>query len=264
MLRPPLRMPRGYPDAGPHLRDDVRALQRELKRWAYSMSPDGVFGPRTDAAVRHFQKKRGLSSDGIVGPRTWDAVLDRDAQTIGANFQYRPAGSADPRPSSGPANQPQTPDPAPATPAGGGPTWMTIARKEEGVKEVSGRAANPRIIEYHAATSLRAQSDEVAWCASFVNWCLKKAGVKGTNSAAAASFTKWGAATSARQGAVAVIYNAAAANSSLSTSGNHVGFLVRETSTHYVLLGGNQSNSVKESSFAKTKWKLKAYRWASA
>lgn len=266
MLRPTLRMPCGYPDAAPHLRDEVRLLQRELKRWAYSMSPDGAFGPRTDAAVRHFQRKRGLKDDGIVGPRTWDAVLDPDARPIGAGFQYQPAGASDPTPSS-PAKPPTggtTSDPAPANPGAGGASWMAIARKEEGVRETSGRAANPRIVEYHATTTLRAQSDEVAWCASFVNWVVKKAGYKGTNSAAAASWVKWGAATTARQGAICVIYNAKAANSSLSTSGNHVGFLVRETSSHYVLLGGNQSNSVKESSFAKTKWRLKAYRWPSS
>jgi len=61
-----------------------------------------------------------------------------------------------------------------------------------------------------------------------------------------------------------VIYNAAAANSSLSRSGNHVGFLVEETSTHYALLGGNQSNSVKVTRFPKKKWRLKACRWPSA
>lgn len=35
---------------------------------------DGIFGPRTEIAVRQFQEKHGLVQDGIVGPYTWDMV----------------------------------------------------------------------------------------------------------------------------------------------------------------------------------------------
>jgi hypothetical protein len=44
----------------------VRDLQRRI-----GATPDGIFGPRTDAAVRTFQRRNGLVVDGIVGPKTW-------------------------------------------------------------------------------------------------------------------------------------------------------------------------------------------------
>lgn len=35
---------------------------------------NGVFGHKTEHAVRVFQKQRGLPVDGVVGPKTWDAL----------------------------------------------------------------------------------------------------------------------------------------------------------------------------------------------
>jgi peptidoglycan hydrolase-like protein with peptidoglycan-binding domain len=36
---------------------------------------DGIFGPRTEAAVRDFQQNENLGVDGIVGRQTWTALL---------------------------------------------------------------------------------------------------------------------------------------------------------------------------------------------
>jgi len=38
------------------------------------VAADGVFGPKTEAAVRDFQRAQGLAPDGIVGPKTWAAL----------------------------------------------------------------------------------------------------------------------------------------------------------------------------------------------
>ena len=43
----------------------VKAVQRKV-----GVTADGVFGPRTKAAVKRWQKRNRLVADGIVGPRT--------------------------------------------------------------------------------------------------------------------------------------------------------------------------------------------------
>jgi peptidoglycan hydrolase-like protein with peptidoglycan-binding domain len=37
---------------------------------------DGIFGPKTDAAVRQMQGHLGVTVDGIVGPMTWRALVN--------------------------------------------------------------------------------------------------------------------------------------------------------------------------------------------
>ena len=55
--------------------DQVRAVQRTLRKADQQPGPvDGVFGPRTEAAVTAFQSKAGLAADGVVGQNTWRAL----------------------------------------------------------------------------------------------------------------------------------------------------------------------------------------------
>ena len=61
--------------------DAVRGLQEEFRFRDLSGDPgrglavDGIFGPRTAAAVRGFQQALGITVDGIVGPLTWRALV---------------------------------------------------------------------------------------------------------------------------------------------------------------------------------------------
>ena len=61
--------------------DAVRGVQEEFQFRNLSGDPnlglavDGIFGPKTDAAVRGFQKALGIAVDGIVGPVTWRALV---------------------------------------------------------------------------------------------------------------------------------------------------------------------------------------------
>ena len=54
--------------------DDVKSVQQALVSAGFGVSPDGVFGAITDAAVKLFQKQKGLTIDGIVGPSTRSAL----------------------------------------------------------------------------------------------------------------------------------------------------------------------------------------------
>src|SRR5690625_809190 len=48
----------------------VSDLQSALNDNGASLAVDGVFGPLTDSAVKHYQRSNGLLVDGVVGPET--------------------------------------------------------------------------------------------------------------------------------------------------------------------------------------------------
>jgi peptidoglycan hydrolase-like protein with peptidoglycan-binding domain len=90
---------------------DVRSLQEMLRKNGINPGPvDGIFGPRTERAVREFQARNGLQTDGIVGEKTSAAL--RASNGTGAP----PAGPTSPtRPSTPTGPTAPTTPPAPGS-----------------------------------------------------------------------------------------------------------------------------------------------------
>lgn len=123
-------------------------------------------------------------------------------------------------------------------------SYMKIAMSELGQKEYEGAASNPRIVEYHSVTTLKATDDETPWCAAFVNWVLHEAGEPTTDSAAALSFIKWGTRVTEPAYGDLVIFDHGHGR-------GHVGFYVGSKEGKVGVLGGNQSNSVNVTWFSQ-------------
>lgn len=65
---------------GSSLRDAVTAIQGALTSLGFDCGGvDGLFGPKTEGAVRGFQSSAGIAADGIVGPMTLGALDTADA-----------------------------------------------------------------------------------------------------------------------------------------------------------------------------------------
>ena len=68
----------------------VKTIQQKLKNWGYyTGAVDGIFGAKTAAAVKSFQKKNGLTADGIVGAKTLAALgMSSTSSSSGATSSY--------------------------------------------------------------------------------------------------------------------------------------------------------------------------------
>jgi uncharacterized protein (TIGR02594 family) len=154
-----------------------------------------------------------------------------------------------------------TQQPSAAAPTGfnAPPPWMQIAIMEQGVQEW-GQGDNPRILEYLRSCSISGSMlrDETAWCAAFVNWCVKNAGFKGSGSARVSDWWTWGRSVVPTYGAICVMQPLTVDQA----SSGHIGFLHAMEGDNVWLLSGNSKNQVRIAAYPKNKLVQNGpYRW---
>jgi spore cortex-lytic enzyme len=75
---------------------DVKAVQSKLKQWGYyGGAVDGVYGSKTTAAVKLFQKKNSLTPDGIAGPATLGKMGITAGLSVSASTVKSGSGKSD-------------------------------------------------------------------------------------------------------------------------------------------------------------------------
>lgn len=197
---------------------------------ALGIEVDDDFGPETEAAVIAFQKSHNLVADGIVGSQTISVLLS--------------GAPAVPHPASGPVDNSDTP-------------WMAWMRKNIGQPEVTGKPATAFDRDVFSHTSYGPLEDNIMdeGCAATACAALEETGYKSPHSAAALSFHNYGTACDLKPGCIVVFQWA--------SGGHHVSFCDSIVDNNYVAcLGGNQSSSVKVSTFSRssiiaTRWPVK-------
>lgn len=85
--------------------DTVKKLQTALNKAGYALDVDGIYGAKTQAAVRDYQSKNGLMVDGIAGSQTQGALYgttqsaakteQKTEQKTAADYAYDASGDAD-------------------------------------------------------------------------------------------------------------------------------------------------------------------------
>ncbi|ESQ92031.1 hypothetical protein ABAC460_03785 [Asticcacaulis sp. AC460] len=204
------------------------AIQQALAAKGFSPGNiDGVWGRRTDTAVKAFQRANNLQPDGVVGPVTSAAL-----------FGQAPAV-----------------DPLDDVAI----IWFQEARRLLGVREDTSPGSNPVLLQWADDAGIPYKSDDIAWCGLFVAHCISSTlntePLPG-NPLSAQSWRRFGAPCTVRPGAVMVFWR----EKPTSWKG-HVGFYAGEDDVAYHILGGNQSDKVSVARVRKDRILPDGIRW---
>lgn len=199
---------------GPLKLQSVFALQIALVKCGYAIgSPDGYFGPLTQAAVVHVQQAGSLPQTGIVN--------DATARVIDCLVAIAP--------------------PVPGVSLPGDPDWLKIATSLLGIYEALGNADNPTILgwarELGGMIAREYKHDSIPWCMLFVQYCLYKSGQPHLDSLWALDNADYGVRLAGpARGAI---------GTKTRNGGGHTFFIAgRSAGGMLVIRGGNQSDMV--------------------
>lgn len=202
---------------------------------AYGGAMDGAAGRELYRALERFQASEHLAVSGVADQATVDRLRKAPSPRASGLVVY---------------------DRAPPVPAE--PVWMREARRLIGVREVGGKGSNPTIMSW--AKKLDGwiasyfKDDDIAWCGLFMAHILGLTLPREplpANPLGALQYNKFGRQLAEPAPGAIMTFNR--------DGGGHLGLYVGEDVTHYHILGGNQSNSVRISRIEKKR--LSDIRW---
>lgn len=140
--------------------DTVKRVQELLARYGYMSSSNctGYFGEVTEAAVKEFQRKNGLSVDGNVGTKTMAKLTSGDVVKAGSSSSGSSSASSSGSSSSSSGSSSSS---SSSTASASVSALLKVAKSKLGAPYVYG-AKGPNSFD----------------CSGYVYWCLNQIGIK--------------------------------------------------------------------------------------